>query len=457
MISLLMILLLTMGQLITGFGVLTLCRISLKPAFFLPLCILLGIAMFSLVPFGLQLLYIPVTGLHVFTGLLLCCLLLNMKFERGIRQFSTRWQTSAFRIKWYELPFLAVIALIVFVSVWRCFYFPPTPVDATSGAEAIAEYTIREKTMLNSVFHVEPNGNTLKPPFLTSLQIIYKYAGFPFGQVWLSNVFICFTIILYYLVGTTLHRLLTGMLMILFLAIPEMYAYSFMMLYDYSNAVFFFLSIYFITAFFRNKQYNYLAFAGLLMGIATYIRPEMPVLAGLMLLAIIWHYGKQKAPVLRLVKSGFVFLLPTALLYIVSITLYIGYYLPTQYSIAAQVNPTLFDVVALFRCFVAANRVLIFSEDGIIYYAWYIFIFLGLLVAEAIVKRRFQVDARNYLYAVLVVYLAYPALNHLLPGMSIEYTVKRAYFKMFPLMLLYMSNNALLTGLSARIGRWEKG
>jgi hypothetical protein len=241
------------------------------------------------------------------------------------------------------------------------------------------------------------------------------------------------------------------------MAIPEMYGYTFMMLYDYSNAVFFFLSIYFLTAFFRNRQYNHLAFAGLLMGVATYIRPETPVLVVFIMPAFLWHCIQNKTGIMWLVKSSIVFMLPTVILYLLSITLYIGYYLPQEYSIAAQINPKLFDVVALFRCFREANRVLIFSETGIIYYAYYIFVFLGLLLSEVIFKRRLNTDARNFLYVILVVYISYPGLNHLLPGLTIENSVKRAFFKLFPLMLLYMSNNTLLTGLSARISYWEAG
>jgi hypothetical protein len=67
---------------------------------------------------------------------------------------------------------------------------PPTPRDLTSGAEAIAEFAVREGRMINSVFSVDVGNNAVKPPFITSLQIIYKLAGFPFGKVWLSTIFV---------------------------------------------------------------------------------------------------------------------------------------------------------------------------------------------------------------------------------------------------------------------------
>ena len=334
MSSLLVALLLTIGQWLAGFGVLTLFRLRLKPAFFLPLCVLSGIAIFSVVPFLLQLLYVSITPLHVFASLAVVCMVLNVRFRSGIRALQEMLSGTSFRIRLYEVPFLLTIAFIVFVSAWRCFYYPPTPADVTSGAEVIAEYTIREHTMINSVFEVEPSGNTLKPPFLTCLQIIYKYAGFPFGQIWLSSIFICFTIILYHLLSARLHRILTGLLVLLFLSIPEMYAFTFMMLYDYSNAVFFFLAVYFLLRFFESDESNVLVFAGVLMGIATYIRPETPVLAAALVPVILWNGYQSKRGIKNMVKNSLVFLLPTILVYLISITIYINFYLPIPYCLA---------------------------------------------------------------------------------------------------------------------------
>lgn len=449
-------LLLIIGQWFAGFGVLTLFKLRLKPALFLPLCLLVGIAVFSLVPFLLELFRVRITPLYVFASLGVVCLVVNMRFRSGIHVLKDMLSGNAFRIRLYEIPFLLIIAFIVFVSVWRCFYYPPTPADATSGAEVIAEYTLREQTMINSVFEVEPSGNTLKPPFLTCLQVIYKFAGFPFGQIWLSSIFICFMIILYHLVSIRLHRILAGILVLLFLAIPEMYAYTFMMLYDYSNAVFFFLAVFFLLRFFESGESNMLAFAGLLMGIATYIRPETPVLAGLLVPVILWNGYKDKKGIKSTAKNTFVFLLPTILFYVVSITIYINLYLPQQYSIAEQINPDLFNVMKLLDRFFATNGILIFSKNGVEHYGYFFFFFLALLLAEVIFKRPLTRCSSNYLYAILVVYITFPTLSHFLPGLTIEYSVKRAFFKLFPLMLLCLGNNSLLIVLSTRLTRWER-
>ncbi len=367
----------------------------------------------------------------------------------------TLFRPSFFRIRIYEVPFLFIIIVIIFVSVWRCYYYPPTPSDITTGAEAVAEYTVREHTMVNSVFSVTQNGNSLKPPFITSLQIIYKYAGFPFGQVWLSSIVICLVIFLYHALNRTLHRLVAGLLIVMMMAVPEMYAYTFMILYDYSNAVFFFLAVCFVIVYFKWHRLNDLAFAGLLIGIATYLRPETLLLCFGMLLPIFFNAWKTKMEIKRILIAITLFVLPTVLIYVSSVYIYIHYYLPGGYTIAAQINPAIGNIKAAFAQIREATMSLIFNEQGIIYYGYFIFIFLGVLAAELFYIRRWNRVAKNCLFAILMVYIFYPLLSHALPGVSINYTVKRAYLKLFPLMVLYMANSTILMSLSNYISRWE--
>jgi len=457
MISFLVIFLLTVVQLLAGFGLLILFRIQLKPPLFLSLAVMLGIAVFSVVPFILQLLFIPITSITVFTSLLLVTLALNIKYKTGLQQTKEMFSGTHFRIRIYEAPFLVFIGIIIFVSAWRCFYFPPTPVDVTTGAEAIAEYTVREHTMLNSVFQLPQNGNSLKPPFITCLQVIYKFAGFPFGQIWLSSIVICFSIFLYHAVSASVHRIIACLLLIFLLAVPEMYAYTFMILYDYSNAVFFFLVVFFCIRYFKEQHLNELAFAGLLMGFAVYSRPETLLLCCGMLPLILVNAVKYKVGIKKMFAAASVFLLPSVLCYSVAVYVYIHYYLPVGYSIAAQVNKNIFDIKAALAIFAEASTSLIFSSQGIIYYGYFVFIFLAITVAHLVAKRQLNAAAKNYLYCILLVYLVYPFLCHVLPGATVDYTVKRAFLKLFPLMVLFIANISLVTGFSKWITRWELG
>lgn len=452
--NLLTVLLLTLLQLFMGMGFISLFRIWLKPGMMLALWALSGVAICSFIPFLLQLCFIPITAANVFTTLIVVCLLLNIRYKTSLEQLKRLQKESRFHISLYEIPFLLAIVVIVLVSVWRCFYYPPTPRDLTSGAEVIAEYAVKEKTMINSVFTVnlETTNNQFKPPFITSLQIIYKYAGFPFGQVWLSTVFISLLVFLYHALCLHLHRLLAGLLMIIFLAIPEMYAYTFMALFDYSNAAFFFLSTYFLIEYFKQEQRNYIILAGVLMGFATYIRSETLILACFMALAIAWCHRRRRP---RLLAAGIWFLLPPFLLYVLSITVYVNHYLPVKYEVEGLLNPDLFNFTPIWERIKAVNIELIFSKQGIEYYSYSFFIFLLVLLIDLVLSLRLNRSSRNWLFAVLVIYLGLPVLGYLLPLMDIDNSTKRGLFKIFPLITLYMGTSTVLVRLSERIKVWE--
>src|SRR6478609_2319193 len=123
MSGIMIILLFTIIQFIAGFGLINLFNLQLKPGLLIPLAILLGVAVFSLMPFLLQLAYIPLTSANVFISILIACILLNLKFKSGISRLKELKANLRFKLKLYELPFVIMIAFIVFVSAWRCFYF----------------------------------------------------------------------------------------------------------------------------------------------------------------------------------------------------------------------------------------------------------------------------------------------------------------------------------------------
>jgi hypothetical protein len=456
-------LLLTLCHFLSGYGILTLFRIRLQTAFTFTLSLSLGIAVASFIPFLLQLCYITLTGATIFGSLAITAVLLNaptfLRIRReGFGSFRRSRRTlGSFRIRPYEIPFLLIMGFLVFVSVWRCYYLPPTSRDALSGPEAIAEFAVREHTMINSFFRVDlwSTNNPFKSPYLISLQMIYKMAGFPFGQIWLSTLFVSFTIFLYHALRQRVHAVIAGLLVLLLTMTPEMYAYTFMILYDYSNMVFLFLSLYFLFGYFGNRLMNHFYFAGLLMGIATYIRSETLVLAILFIPAILLMQFREKYPLKKIAVTNALFILPSLAGYYLPTQLYIKYYLPVHYDIGSQVNHHLSDLQPLFQRYKDIVNYLMTGVFGIQLWGYIFYIFAFLFLVELIFLRRFSREARNYLYAITVIYLGLGALGWALPMMNLTETTKRALFKLIPLLVLYMTANGWVTRLSARISRWE--
>ncbi len=455
-------LLLLFYYLVSGYGVLTLFRLRLKTAYMIALSMLLGVAVASLIPFLMQLFFIPLTPASVFGVLILAALALNIPSIRRIRRegftvFRRSFTVPPFRILPYEIPFMAIFAFFTAVSIWRCYYLPPTSRDALSGPEAIAEFAVREHSMINSFFNIDlsTTNNQFKSPFLISLQVICKMAGFPFGQIWLSGVFVSFTVFLYHALKEKLHPIIAGLLLLLFLMTPEVYAYTFMILYDYSNMIFFFLSLWFLFGYFRNKASAWFYFSGLLMGIATYIRSETLVLALLFFPPILLVQARERMTVKKIVLADLYFFLPSLLGYLLPGPIYIGHYLPAHYDVSGLVNNNLTNWDPLFQRYSDILTHLIASPFGV--HLWgYIYLFAAFfLVAGVFFPGRFNRDARNWLYAMLVLYLGIGALGFVLPLIDLNDTTKRELFKMLPVILLFLANNAALIRLSEWISRWE--
>lgn len=440
----------------TGYSILRLFRINTSLPFAGPLSMLTGVGIAAAIPFLLQLAYIPITPAAIFTALGIAAL-------PGLVLLAAGWKNRprpALHVPaLYEWPALLVMLFLVLISAWRCYYNPVLPRDMLAGPEVIANYTLREQTFANSVFlqDLGGNNNPFKPLSVSSLQVIYKMAGFPFGQVWLSIIFVSFILFLYRVLSSKLHPVFAGILLLLFLAIPEMYAYTYMALFDYTNMVYFFLSCYFLFEYRTDRRLHGVLFAGVQMGIATYFRPETLVFT-FMLLPTIWlrSYREQRSWKTYVAATCSFCLLPV-LAYWLPNQLYNYHYLPVHYNIGSEVNQHLTDLGPLWQRFSDMNTVLIFCSYGITLYGYFIYFFLFMLVADFLKKRSFTQESRNWLYAILIIYFGLALIGFLVPLMDLRNTTKRGLFKLFPLMLLYLANSPVLQAASISISQWLSG
>ncbi|MGN6566419.1 MAG: hypothetical protein ACTHJ0_00630 [Flavipsychrobacter sp.] len=454
------------GHYLSGRGILSIFKIKLKPLISIMVCMILGVAMLSLVPFILQLFYIPITHTNVVVGIAVFCLLLNIPTLMQLRKAELKMPKFNFNLQLYEIPILLVFAIVMLVSIWRCFYYPPFARDMLSGPEAIAEYAVREHTMLNSIFslNLESTNNHLKPPYVTDLQIIYKMLVSPFGQVWLSVIAVSFLIWTYAVLREKLHPLIAGIIFLFFFTMPDPYAYTYIMLFDYSNMVFFFAGFYFLIQYLEKKEYNVFLFSVFLFGIATYIRPETLVLEGLILPLLLFYFAKDKVPLVKMLIRVAIFMIVPFFFYEIWVGVFVKYYMPVHFNVNEELNKNFTDLSPFFDRLSSMTKILIFGISDNPYqkdinlrlYGYFIYLFLLILLIDLIFyRKRFNPEAKVALYGVLVVYLGLPLLGYLIPWVDLMNTTKRGLYKMFPLMLLYMRNSGLLQMLSNNINNWE--
>ena len=84
----------------------------------------------------------------------------------------------------------------------------------------------------------------------------------------------------------------------------------------------------------------------------------------------------------------------------------------------------------------------------------YIYAFIMVVVLDLIIFRKITKEGRYFLYGIAVIYFGMPLLTYLTDWFNIT-TAKRGLFKMFPLMLLYISHSGIITRLSQAITAFE--
>jgi hypothetical protein len=439
---------------ISGSGILRLFKINLPVIANICISIIAGVVVMSFAPCLLQLAGVPINQLSVITAIVILTLFTGFPLLKNIRQFRFH------KFLWpeiYEWPFIVIFAILLFISAWRCFYYPPTPYDMISGPELLAEYAVREHTMLSSVFNIDLHmtNNYFKSPFITGLQIIYKLLVCPFGQMWLSLLYISFIIWLYTIAREKLHPVLAGLLMLFFITVPDLYAYSFLMLYDFSNMILFFCGFYFITKYLESKGLNNFIFSSFLFGLATFIRNETLVLVCMVLPLMTIYLYRQKINSARMIRLLLLFIGIPAAFYFICLDIFVKNFIPVHFNLGSQINSNLSDFSPFFERLRDINSELIFSKFGMGSYGYFIYFFCGLFLLDLVWKRRFDKETIISLYGILVVYFGLPFLGYILPLVDLMNTTKRGLFKLLPLMFLYICNSGALIQLSAIIKKWE--
>lgn len=442
---------LTLTEVIIGYGILLLLSVNLGGTRQIALSLILGIATVSAIPFLLQLFYIPLTQLSVFTSIGITAATLSIINIRHFRQLKLNYKFPAVAL--YEWPWLLFTGAMLLFAVCRCFVTATIPRDALSGPEPIAEFALREHSFINSVFRQDfpHNNNPFKSIYIPALQLVYKMIGFPLGKVWVAALSSSFVIFLYSSVRKIIHPALAGLVMILFLFTPELYAYMYMMLYDYSNMIFFFLSLFFLKEYLDTNHDKYILFSSLLMGIATYIRPETLILAVLVAGYSVAHQLYRKKyrlsnlllPLLLIVVASFVYFLTSYI--------YLNYYLPVVYDIGENVNNNLMDITPLISRLTNIATLVIFGNDGVKIYGYIFWLSAVLIIGELVMYKRFTPNGTYWLSMLLITYFGIGLIGYLLPLADLENTTKRSLFKVIPILVMCISSSKIVYVLSQKL------
>ena len=278
------------------------------------------------------------------------------------------------------------------------------------------------------------------------MQIIFRMTGLTFGKIWLSFVFISLLVFFYSTFRESVHPILAGLLLILLIAVPEFYAYTFMILTDFSNAVFFSISIVLFWKYVRERTFNSLLLSSLFMGFACWCRSETVVFAfmGAVLLFLLLMKSEGK----KAIRYSAVFILVPLAFVLAWNGLFVNLYLGNPPE--GQINAGLFDFAHLALVLRKINTLLLFNTQ---LYGYIMFFFIGLAFINLAGYR----DSRGYeiLLWSLLLYIGFVVIAHTFPAATVQNTIKRSFFKFFPLFTFYLSQTSLFDKLSNILRRVE--
>ena len=422
---------------------------------------LIGFSLSTLELFLLELVGIRISLLSVLAIQVLAFLLLTF----GLRKKPTEplrelWALRGnLKFKIYDLPFLLTLLLFWGISAWRCYYNPPSPFDTLVGIDLVAKYAVKEGTIANSVYfqHLTNFNNWSNQAFYAPLtmiaQVLFRLSGLVFGKIWLSLAFGSFLIILFHELKDRIHSILAGWLVIILVAAPEFFAYSFLIQTDFINAVFFTLGALYLFRFHQFEEKGFLWLSSFFMGIACWARTETIFFVPFLML-VLW----QKEP-LKQVRSmnSWLLLLRYGWFPVFAILIwnnvYVPFYLPVS-SISTDLFQTQFDDYGhQVSTIISSMFDSIIWQD--IYWGYIIYIFIAFAVINTLLFRDYK--GSYFLYAVTLLFVVFVLMLVHIKGANIAYTFRRGFFKFLPLFILYMGHTTLLAKVSVALSNWEQG
>lgn len=433
-----------------GFGIASRLSKGSKPCQLCALGLLIGLPVSSVVLLALEILGIPLRLGPLLTALALVALLVSLgvfrKLGTAIRQTLHKPGLPAAS----ECVFLVVIIFLAAASLWQCIFFPVTPRDTLVGMDLVARYAVEEATLRSSVFtgpelvgHL--SHQPFYAPFTTLMQVTFRLAGFAFGKIWLSLLFFAFLAFLYCRLRETLHPILTGALVVCFLSIPSMFSQTYLVLTDYSNAVFFSLSVLALHDYKSSRDLRTLLLSSLFMSFACWSRSETILFVPFALLFVIaLSRGSGWRHSMGLVIA---FAAAPVVLFLLWHGVYCGFYLDHSFL---HVIPSSHQSLAKLPS-VAWNMLRLMNAPELFGSMFYIF---TLCTAANLTIWR-DLRGADLLLWIFILLAGFVFIVLYLPMASVGYTVKRGYLKLFPIMLFYLAQTRLLTTLSERIHRWQ--
>lgn len=450
------------AQFLLGYGIAIRLQAVRSTYCLIGLSMLIGLGVSSAVPFIVQFAGLPIIGPTVIGGIVGLAVLSVLSL-RNKKDWTPSWtRKNGLAVNWHEFPFLCVWLYLLFISAWKCTWFPNTTFDTIVGSDLVARFAVQEHTLVSSVFtkHL-PNVSVFSnqpfyAPFTAMQQIIYLLATeqtgiFTFGKLWLTLLVFSFGLFLYADMRERIHPILAGTLVTILAFAPELFAYTFLVQTDWANAAFFASGVILFQRYVETGQRGAFWASALLLALACWTRTEtiffVPI--GALILVV----KRIRVNPREAIKQAAIFvlacLLPVLFWNYGFLRTYVP--LPTNAHLGAFRWGETDYLTGLLRIVQNMNDRVVFHAS---YWNYAVPIFLSLSFLNLFIFR----DKRGLTVLVWIVgvYVLFALILQHVEGANIQYTFRRGFFKLLFLMCFYLSTTSLLRWLSIRLYCWER-
>jgi len=429
-------------QFLTGFGIIDRFPVISRFAQKISLSVLIGFFLSTLAVYLLEILHLPISTFSVITANVLLTAAINHNPARLAKSLKSLVIQDNVSIKIYEIIFLTAIAYLLFFSFWRTYSIPVTPYDSIVGIDLVARQALKEGHIISSMFFREDFRPFLSTqpyyaPFTMLMQIIYRSVGLPFGQLWLGFLTVSFFVFAYSKMCEKVHPIISGFCILLLLCAPELYAYTFLLQTDFSNAVFFAIGMIFTVNFLGSRNTEYFTLAALFMAAACWTRTEtIIIVSAIALVLAVLLYSEMKFKAIRFAS---IYLAASAASTFLWNIIFFKFYFPVTPQVKEQVIwKGLYSYEKTSTVFHGMNFFL-FSMD---YWGFTLYLFILLWLINLLFSRKGKAWAN--LGWPLLIYVCFFIMLHHFSLMNIEYTFRRGVMKFLLVMCLLTSEFPIL-------------
>ncbi|GMV53185.1 MAG: hypothetical protein D8M52_08155 [Chlorobi bacterium] len=443
---------LLLGQIVAGMGIMGATRTRMPRSIVLPVAFLLGMFVHSVLFFGVDLFRLGLNDTMLIATGILAVVVPHLWWKHCNEFYKWLFSKPRLTLTMYDVAMMAFVGSTAYYVIWASWYWPVTPFDAMAGIDLVARQTVEEGTIVNRVF-TEPllqNNLSNQPfyaPFAMLMQVMYRIAGFAYGQLWLGMTAFFVSWGFWGVLRQVVHPFLANILFVLLILTPELLGYTYLLQTDYLNAAYWCMAAMLTYLTFEKKTATAYWPAAILLAGAAWSRTETVILVFLALagLVLLWRRTlTAENKITFLAASGVLSLLMFALWN----GIFLQYYLPVRPSTASQL--VAFDVSRFVQVTLDffVNVLANYGLWGITFLAFVVVLVIG------IVKYRSAGSVQ------LLIWLGAVVTGLLLVGTVfsaaiVEQTLRRGVFKLVPIIYLYIAASALLAGWSSRMRTWE--